>query len=259
VPESVAYTVANVGVQAAASILSYGTSTYFQEIASTYEAGVNAKAKALGITPEEVIESGQDGRELAETVSLIKAGLERTGAGLISQSIAKTGGYKAVRDAVIGILGKSAWSKAAGKTAGLAFTTLGEGVTGGLQEISSVLQEGNMGGKGLVDSFEGQGGRIMNAAGNEAIGGAGATVMGQLSNRAQRAFGPPTSSFFKKKSPAPVEPEKQPEAEAPQVSPNQTNRDSVVESIQQRGIINIDEQNPLNFVPEIVFPVLFDP
>lgn len=192
VPESVAYTVANVGMQILPSLFTYGTSTYFQTLPQVYEAGVNARAKELGITPEEVIKSGQDGKAASEVVSLAQAALERTGAGLVSNAIAKKGGYNAVRDWVIKKLGNSAWSKAAGSTAGLGFVTAGEGLTGGLQEVSSVLHEGQMADKGLLESFEGQGKRILNAAGNEAIGGFGGAALGRafVGSVDNEVFGP---------------------------------------------------------------------
>jgi len=179
VPESVLYTVGSVIMQVAPSIATYGTSTYFQTLPQVYKAGVDARAKELGITPEEVIRSGQDGKTMAKVVGLTQAALERVGAGMVSSSIAKQGGYTAVRDWVIGKLGKSTWSKAAGRGAGLGFASVGEGFTGGLQEVTSVLQEGKMANKGILESFEGQGGRILSAAGNEAIGGFGAAGLGR--------------------------------------------------------------------------------
>ncbi len=179
VPESVLYTVGSVIMQVAPSIATYGTSTYFQTLPQVYKAGVDARAKELGITPEEVIRSGQDGKTMAKVVGLTQAALERVGAGMVSSSIAKKGGYTAVRDWVIGKLGKSTWSKAAGRGAGLGFASGGEGATGGLQEVTSVLQEGKMANKGILESFEGQGGRILSAAGNEAIGGFGAAGLGR--------------------------------------------------------------------------------
>jgi len=179
VPESVLYTVGSVIMQVAPSIATYGTSTYFQTLPQVYKAGVDARAKELGITPEEVIRSGQDGKTMAKVVGLTQAALERVGAGMVSSSIAKQGGYTAVRDWVIGKLGKSTWSKAAGRGAGIGFASVGEGLTGGLQEGTSVLQEGKMANKGILESFEGQGGRILSAAGNEAIGGFGAAGLGR--------------------------------------------------------------------------------
>ena len=98
IPEATLYTIGDAAMQIIPSILTMGGSTYFQTLPEAYKNGVDAIAKEKGMTPEQVIASGDDALLTAQISSGIQSALERVGAGLVSKSIASRGGYKAMRD-----------------------------------------------------------------------------------------------------------------------------------------------------------------
>ena len=122
IPEAALQTIGNVAVSAISSLLTAGGSMYYQTLPQQYKEGVEAIAKEKGITPEDVIRSGDDAKITAQTVGGIVAALERAGAGRLSKSIMNKGGYKAVRDFLI----RNGFGKAVGRAGGLAYSGLGE-------------------------------------------------------------------------------------------------------------------------------------
>ena len=133
-PEATALTVADAAMQFIPTILTLGGSTYLQTLPEAYSEGVKEIAKAQGISPEEVIASGQDGEAVAKVSALMQSALEKFGAGVISKSIATKGGYKAVRDWAIAKTGNKIW----GKLAGLGFAAGAEGGEEVGQEITGM-------------------------------------------------------------------------------------------------------------------------
>jgi hypothetical protein len=125
IPEATLQTIGNVGISAISSLLTAGGSMYFQTLPDTYREGVEAIAREKGITPEEVIRSGEDAKIAAQTTAGIIAALERAGAGRLSKSIANKGGYKAVRDFLI----RNGFSKPVGRLGGLGYAGSGEFAT----------------------------------------------------------------------------------------------------------------------------------
>jgi len=135
IPEATLQTIGNVGISAISSFLTAGGSMYFQTLPDSYREGVEAIARQKGITPEEVIRSGEDAKMTAQTVAGISSALERAGAGYLSKSIANKGGYKAVRDYLI----RNGFGKNAGRAAGLGYAGVGEGSTEYAQQATQQL------------------------------------------------------------------------------------------------------------------------
>jgi hypothetical protein len=97
-PESVLYTVGDAAMQIIPSILTMGGSTYMQTLPQVYKDGVDAIAKEKGISPEQVVASGDDAFVVSQINAGLQSALEYMGAGFISKSIASRGAYKAMRD-----------------------------------------------------------------------------------------------------------------------------------------------------------------
>ena len=135
IPEAVLQTVGNVGVSMAASILSAGGSMYFQTLPDIYRDNVEAIAREKGITPEEVIQSGDDAKTTAQLASAVSAALERMGAGLVSKSMASKGGYAAFRNYLL----RKGFGRIPASGAALGFGAGGEGVTEHLQQTTQQL------------------------------------------------------------------------------------------------------------------------
>jgi hypothetical protein len=125
VPEAILQTIGNIGVSAISSLLTGGGSMYYQTLPEQYRDGVEAIAREKGITPEEVIRSGEDAKMTAQTVGGIVSALERAGAGRLSKSIMNKGGYKAVRDFLI----RNGFGKNVGRVGGLGYAGSGEFAT----------------------------------------------------------------------------------------------------------------------------------
>ena len=97
-PESVLYTVGDAAMQVIPSFLTFGGSTYMQTLPQVYKDGVDAIAKEKGVSPEQVVASGDDAFVVSQINAGLQSALEYMGAGLISKSIASRGAYKAIRD-----------------------------------------------------------------------------------------------------------------------------------------------------------------
>jgi hypothetical protein len=137
VPEAVLYTIGDAAMQIIPAILTMGGSTYFQTLPEAYKNGVDAIANEKGITPEQVVASGEDAMLVAEISTGIQSGLEFAGAGLVSNSIASRGGYKVIRDFLI----KNGGNRTLARAAGLSGVALGEGLTEYLQEGTGQIGE----------------------------------------------------------------------------------------------------------------------
>jgi len=101
-PESVLYTVGDAAMQIIPSILTFGGSTYAQTLPQVYKDGVDAIAKEKGISPEQAIANGDDAFVVSQINAGVQSALEYAGAGLVSKGIASKGGYKAMRDWLLG-------------------------------------------------------------------------------------------------------------------------------------------------------------
>jgi GNAT superfamily N-acetyltransferase len=132
IPEAVLYTVGDAAMQIIPSILTFGGSTYFQTIPQVYKEGVDAIAKEKGISPEQVVASGEDAFIVSQINGGIQTALEYAGAGLVSKGIASKGGYKAMRD---WLLSQNVNRKLA-QGAALLGVGIGEGTTEYFQEMT---------------------------------------------------------------------------------------------------------------------------
>jgi hypothetical protein len=137
IPEATLYTVGDAAMQIIPAILTMGGSTYLQTLPEAYKNGVEAIAKEKGITPEQVVASGDDAMLTAQISSGVQSALESLGAGLVSKSIASRGGYKVIRDFLI----KNGGSRTLARAAGLSGVALGEGITEYLQEGTAQIGE----------------------------------------------------------------------------------------------------------------------
>jgi len=140
IPEAALYTIGDAAMQIIPSILTMGGSTYFQTLPEAYKNGVDAIAKEKGMSPEQVIASGDDAMITAQISSGIQSALERVGAGLISKSIASRGGYKAMRDWLLRQGVNRNLARAAGLlgvSSGEAFTEYGQEGTAQIGEIAA--------------------------------------------------------------------------------------------------------------------------
>jgi hypothetical protein len=130
IPEATLYTIGDAAMQIIPAILTMGGSTYFQTLPQAYKDGVDAIAKEEGLSPEQVIASGKDAKVVAQISSGIQSGLEFAGANLVSSSIASRGGYKVMRDWLLG----QGVNRNLARGASLLGVGIGEGVTEYLQE-----------------------------------------------------------------------------------------------------------------------------
>ena len=132
IPEAVLYTVGDAAMQIIPSILTMGGSTYLQTLPQAYKDGVDAVAKEKGISPEQVIANGDDAMVTATISSGVQSALEFLGAGLVSKSMASRGGYKAMRDWLLG----QGVNRNLARAASLLGVGIGEGTTEYLQETT---------------------------------------------------------------------------------------------------------------------------
>ena len=130
IPEATIYTIADAAMQIIPAILTMGGSTYFQTLPEAYKNGVDAIAKEKGMSPEQVVASGEDAKIVAEINAGVQSGLEFVGANLVSSSIASRGGYKVMRDWLLG----QGVNRNLARGASLLGVGIGEGVTEYLQE-----------------------------------------------------------------------------------------------------------------------------
>jgi hypothetical protein len=130
IPEAVLYTVGDAAMQIIPSVLTMGGSTYLQTLPTAYKDGVEAIAKEKGISPEQVIASGEDAMVVASISSGFQSALENVGAGQVSKAIASKGAYKAVRDWLL----KQNVNKNLARGAALLGVGIGEGTTEYFQE-----------------------------------------------------------------------------------------------------------------------------
>ena len=137
VPEAVGYNIAQAAIQIPATIATGGASMWLQTLPDAYVHGVDAVAKETGLTPEEVISSGQDAKVVAALSTNLQTLLENVGAGFVSKGIATKGGYKAVRDYVLARTG----SKALARAGGLGFSAAGEAVTEADQALTDITAQ----------------------------------------------------------------------------------------------------------------------
>ena len=201
VPESVTLTVVDVLAQIAPVLLTRGniSATYFQTLPDAYAASVEAKAKSSGKTPLEVIESGDDDKEIAQLSSLFQALIEKVETGIVSESIRSVGFDKAVKNWVLEKLAQKTGKRLAkgiGSTAAFGAATLGEGLAGATQEATSVAQEAYSGDQNILDALGENTERILAGGINEAIGAAGLIgvgktggAIGQYAGKTGRAIG----------------------------------------------------------------------
>ena len=130
IPEATIYTIADAAMQIIPAILTMGGSTYFQTLPEAYKNGVDAIAKEKGMSPEQVVASGEDAKVVAQISSGIQSGLEFAGANLVSSSIASRGGYKVMRDWLL----SQGVNRNLARGSSLLGVGIGEGVTEYLQE-----------------------------------------------------------------------------------------------------------------------------
>jgi len=130
IPEAVLYTVGDAAMQIIPSVLTMGGSTYLQTLPAAYRDGVEAIAKEKGISPEQVIASGDDAIVVAGISSGFQSALENIGAGQVSKAIASKGAYKAIRDWLL----KQNVNKNLARGAALLGVGVGEGTTEYIQE-----------------------------------------------------------------------------------------------------------------------------
>jgi hypothetical protein len=130
IPEAVLYTVGDAAMQIIPSVLTMGGSTYLQTLPAAYKDGVEAIAKEKGISPEQVIASGDDAIVVAGISTGFQSALENIGAGQVSKAIASKGAYKAIRDWLL----KQNVNKNLARGAALLGVGVGEGTTEYLQE-----------------------------------------------------------------------------------------------------------------------------
>lgn len=135
IPEAVLYTIGDAAMQIIPSILTMGGSTYLQTLPQAYKDGVDAVAKEKGISPEQVIANGDDAMVTATISSGVQSALEFLGAGLVSKSMASRGGYKAMRDWLLG----QGVNRNLARGASLLGVGIGEGTTEYLQETTGQL------------------------------------------------------------------------------------------------------------------------
>jgi len=195
IPEATLQTIGNVGISAISSFLTAGGSMYFQTLPDSYREGVEAIARQKGITPEEVIRSGEDAKMTAQTVAGITSALERAGAGYLSKSIANKGGYKAVRDYLI----RNGFGKNVGRATGLGYAGIGESSTEYAQQatqqlggIAAASEDASQFFKKLPKEFfnEKAAKERLSAGVSGFVGGAGVVGMGR---GLKRSFGPGVS------------------------------------------------------------------
>ena len=130
IPEAVLYTVGDAAMQIIPSVLTMGGSTYLQTLPAAYKDGIEAIAKEKGISPEQVIASGDDAIVVAGISTGFQSALENIGAGQVSKAIASKGAYKAIRDWLL----KQNVNKNLARGAALLGVGVGEGTTEYLQE-----------------------------------------------------------------------------------------------------------------------------
>jgi len=130
IPEATLYTIGDAAMQIIPAILTMGGSTYFQTLPQAYKDGVDAIAKEKGMSPEQVVASGEDAKVVAQISTGVQSGLEFAGANLVSSSIASRGGYKVMRDYLL----KQGTNRNLARGASLLGVGIGEGVTEYLQE-----------------------------------------------------------------------------------------------------------------------------
>jgi len=191
VPEATIYTVATGAMQVLPALATLGTSTYLQTLPDAYANGVKARADLLGITPEEVIASGQDDEIIAQSSALIQAAFDKLGLNLLSKSIAGKGAFRAVKDWIVNATGNKAWSRALGAAGGVIAAAVPEFLTGGAQETVATTQEAISGEKPIIPAIqEALPGRITSSAVGEAVGGTGTTGIAGVYRAATSGYSP---------------------------------------------------------------------
>jgi hypothetical protein len=130
VPEAALYNVGNAAMQLIPAVLTMGGSSFMQTLPTAYRDGVQAIAKEKGISPEQVIASGDDAIITATITSGIVGALDKYGADRIGGFISNKAGYKAVRDWLL----KQNINKTLAKGAQLLGVGIGESGTEYLQE-----------------------------------------------------------------------------------------------------------------------------
>jgi len=130
VPEAALYTVGDAAMQIIPSIFTMGGSSFMQTLPTAYRDGVEAIAKEKGMSPEQVIASGDDAIVTATITSGIVGALDKFGADRIGGFISTKAGYKAVRDWLL----KQNTNKKLAVAAQLLGVSLGESGTEYLQE-----------------------------------------------------------------------------------------------------------------------------
>jgi hypothetical protein len=98
VPEAVVKTIADAALQIVPTMATGGYSMYIQTLPDAYISGVKEVAEKTGRTPQQVIESGDDGMIVANLSAGLQAAMEKASAGIFSKTIATQGGYKSLRD-----------------------------------------------------------------------------------------------------------------------------------------------------------------
>jgi len=135
IPESVLYTIGDAAMQIIPSVFTFGGSTYMQTLPQVYKDGVDAIAKEKGISPEQVVASGEDAFLVSQINAGLQSALEFMGAGLVSKSIASRGAYKAMRDYLL----KQNVNRSLARGASLLGVGLGEATTEYGQETTGQI------------------------------------------------------------------------------------------------------------------------
>lgn len=130
IPEATLYTIGDAAMQIVPALLTGGGSSFMQTLPTAYKDGVEAIAKEKGISPEQVIASGDDAILTATLTSGIVGALDKFGAEKIGTFISTKAGYKAVRDWLL----KQNINKKLATAAQLLGVGLGESGTEYLQE-----------------------------------------------------------------------------------------------------------------------------
>ena len=130
IPEATLYTIGDAAMQIIPAVLTGGGSSFMQTLPTAYRDGVQAIAKEKGVSPEQVIASGDDAILTATITSGIIGALDKFGADRIGGFISNKAGYKAVRDWLL----RQNINKTLAKGAQLLGVGIGESGTEYLQE-----------------------------------------------------------------------------------------------------------------------------
>jgi hypothetical protein len=176
IPEATLYTVAESAMQIIPAIFTFGGSSYLQTLPDAYKAGVDAIAKQKGITPEEVIASGDDAIVIAEIGAGLASALDYAGASSVGKVVSTKAGMQALRESL---------AKGALSATNEGLTEGGQEAIGILGEIGATSESAKEFLKKLPDEFFKPENirRINEAVLAGAVGGAGLVTGGKLGRR----------------------------------------------------------------------------